>query len=76
VLIAQSQYDAAGQQLGSEFTQPFAGMAAELRGDLHLARGELDKAREAYTQAADSGSPLFDAGALDMKINDLAEPNT
>lgn len=76
LLIAQEKHTEAAELLGGEFSTEFGGLADEIRGDLYLSQGDEAKAREAYARASSSGSPVYDAGALDMKLNDLAEPNT
>ena len=62
---------AALQTLAADFPPAFAGLAAEIRGDAHLAAGDADAARGAYTEARDSGAALADAAALDIKLNEL-----
>lgn len=76
ILIAQEKHSAAAELLAGDFAKAFAGLADEIRGDLYLAQGDAAKAREAYGRASSAGNPVYDAGALDMKLNDLAEPNT
>ncbi len=74
VLLAEGKADDALNALPSKVTPEFAGRAAEIRGDIHLAKGDLDAARNAYSeaQAQSQGNSL-----LGMKLDDLAvEPVT
>jgi hypothetical protein len=48
----------------------FEARIAEIRGDVHTARGELEQAREAYVQALTSlGSDALDRNFVQMKLN-------
>jgi len=50
----------------------FAGRIAEIKGDIHAARGETDAARTAYLEAMVApGAELLDRGFLEMKLSDL-----
>lgn len=50
----------------------FAGRIAEIRGDIHAARGETEAARSAYLEAmVASGAELLDRSFLQMKLSDL-----
>jgi len=50
----------------------FAGRIAEIKGDIHAARGETDAARTAYLEAMVApGAELLDRGFLQMKLSDL-----
>jgi len=72
VQIEQGEADAALQTLADDFPPAFVGLVAEVRGDAHLAAGDVDAARAAYSEARDSGSALADAAALEIKLNELA----
>lgn len=53
----------------------FEARMAEIRGDVHAARGDLDQAREAYVRALTSlGSDALDRNYVQMKLNDLRGP--
>ena len=56
---------------------PFAAARDELRGDLHHARGNPEKAREAWRRSAAgySGSPES-RRRVTLKLNDLGHLNT
>ena len=56
---------------------PFAAARDELRGDVHHARGDPEKAREAWERAAAgySGSPAS-RQRVTLKLNDLGHLNT
>ncbi len=58
VLIERGQLDQAQQIAEAEYPDAFGSLIDELKGDIHRARGETDKARVAYDRAlstADSG---------------------
>ncbi len=57
--------------LPSSYADSFKGLIEEARGDLHLAAGDTDAARSAYTAAQESGN-ASDAAGLLMKLNELA----
>lgn len=54
--------------------EAFVGMVEEVRGDLHVKAGDAAAARTAYEAAQEAGG-VADPGALQIKINDLAEPD-
>ena len=56
---------------------PFRATSDELRGDIHLAEGAPDQAREAWERAAEgySGSPAS-RRRVTLKLNDLGHLNT
>lgn len=68
------QLDAALQTLNADFPAAYRGLAAEARGDIHVLAGTPDQARAAYQRALESGAPVADAAALDIKLNELAQP--
>jgi len=72
VLGAAGSVDEALGELPAKPAKRFTGLIAEVRGDLHLLKGDKDKAREAYQQAVDSGERVADNRLLTMKLNDLA----
>lgn len=65
------QYDQALATVrGAEQTGAFAGILAELEGDILLASGNTEGAREAYLRARDSGR-LESVGLLRLKLANL-----
>ena len=70
ILLAQQQYDAALNALNTEKAQGFGSVVAELRGDVLLAQGDQDGAREAYQAAVDSAENI--SGTLQLKLDNLA----
>ncbi len=54
-----------------EFPVAFRAAVEELRGDLYLAKGDRDKAREAYREALAAPYSSIDRGLVEMKFNDL-----
>jgi predicted negative regulator of RcsB-dependent stress response len=73
VLVAQGKNDEVLDLLSKNDFLPVAylSMVEEIRGDALLAKGEIDKAREAYTKAMISASE--DPEYLRMKRDDLGE---
>lgn len=71
VQVQLEKYDAALSTLGSVTNEAFAATASELKGDVHLAQGNSDKARTEYQAAADKGG-LEGNTLLKMKLDDLA----
>jgi predicted negative regulator of RcsB-dependent stress response len=70
VMLDMGDLDAADAELAEPFTPSFAARAAELRGDLSVARGDIQAARTAYQQALESDSG--DLAVVQMKLDDLA----
>ena len=73
---AQGDYDAALATLPETAAPAFAGMTAEIRGDIELAMGQQEKARASYEEARNLGGDVVNPAVLDMKIGDLAVPQT
>lgn len=71
VLLAQEQLNAAQERLNQVEGEAFAALRSEVQGDLYLARGQLDAAREAYGAARDAGGLNGNPG-LQLKLNHLA----
>lgn len=67
------KYDAALATLNSIKEEGFEANVAELKGDVFMAQGDEDKARQAYQVAADKGG-VDGNNVLKMKIQDLAQP--
>lgn len=71
VLNAQKRNDQALEVLSDEFPPGYSSLIDEIRGDALRAKGDVDKARQAYTRA------LMEAGGnsdyLRMKRDDLGE---
>jgi len=75
VLIHQSSADEALQVLAVNDVGPFAAQFAEIRGDAHYARGDLDAAREAYSNALVApGAEWINRAFVEMKLDALDEP--
>jgi predicted negative regulator of RcsB-dependent stress response len=72
VLSAAGEYDAAAALL-AEHSVGFEGAFAEARGDLLLARGETDAAREEFQRALASGAGAGGGGSrsLQLKLESL-----
>lgn len=80
VLLSQKQYEESQKVLEGTDMGSYAAMIAELRGDIHLAKGEKAQALAAYqeakTELAQMAGEERSSTLLDMKIRDLqtAEP--
>ncbi|QTH63645.1 tetratricopeptide repeat protein [Psychrosphaera ytuae] len=66
-------YDEALATLNAITESGFEANVAELKGDVYVAQGLADKARQAYQLAADKGG-LEGNNVLKMKLQDLAQP--
>ena len=75
---AAGAFDEAGALLDETGNGPFAAAYDELLGDVYYARGEPEKAREAWEQAAAGSSSGSSASRrrLALKLNDLGHLNT
>ncbi|MCY4452211.1 MAG: tetratricopeptide repeat protein [Immundisolibacterales bacterium] len=75
--FAAGALDEAMTLLDETTTAPFTAARDELRGDVHFARGESGKAREAWERAA-AGYTDSPAGAqrVTLKLDDLGHLNT
>jgi predicted negative regulator of RcsB-dependent stress response len=72
VLAYREQYAEALALLDVPTPGQFAGRIAEIKGDIHVARGDTEAARSAYLEALVApGAELLDRGFLQMKISDL-----
>lgn len=71
VQVAQEQYEAALANLAKPMPAAFASQQAEIKGDIYLAQGEQEKAREAY-QTALSAEGGANNPMLQIKLDDLA----
>jgi predicted negative regulator of RcsB-dependent stress response len=71
VQAAQQDYSAAMATLGNQMPASFAAQLAEVKGDILLAQGKKDAARDEYQKAVTAGgsdnNPL-----LQIKLDDLA----
>ena len=68
VLLAQEQFDTAlAAAKAAESVAPFKAQAAELQGDILLAKGDTTGARAAYQAAIDAGSQ----GLAEIKLNSI-----
>lgn len=52
----------------------FAVPLHELRGDIHVALGNRDRARDAYRRALDALEPGLDSSVLQMKLDEVGGP--
>jgi len=75
VQMELKQYDAAIATLNGISNEGFKSRVAELKGDVYLAKGEIDKARLEYQTAADNGG-LQGNNLLQMKLDDLTQSSS
>lgn len=70
LLLAEDKVDEAQAMLNSGMSEAYASLANEIRGDIFVAKGEIEQAKEAYDQAmqAASGGGIE---YLQLKRNDL-----
>lgn len=75
VLIAQNKPDEALKLLASGFGEAYLPLTQEISGDAWMAKGKLQKARDAYEEAlAGAQSMGLPTKTLKMKINALPAP--
>ena len=68
--IAQKQFDKASSILNETFPRSYLSIIEELKGDIYFAKGEQDKAKEAYDKALSSSQGTI-ISFLQMKRDDL-----
>jgi predicted negative regulator of RcsB-dependent stress response len=73
VLFHTERPDEAFSTLGEIRGEGYLALAAELKGDIHLARGERKLAHESYTAAMSYVQPGDQRPVLEMKIADTAD---
>jgi predicted negative regulator of RcsB-dependent stress response len=73
VLLDNQRADEALVVLGEIRGAGYLALAAELKGDIHLARGERKLAHESYTAAMSYVQPGDQRPVLEMKIADTAD---
>jgi predicted negative regulator of RcsB-dependent stress response len=74
ILIAQNNYDEAEAILLTEHPAGFAAGYQELKGDLHVARGEVAQARVAYDKAINASNGNASRWLI-LKRQDLGSPD-
>lgn len=67
--------DAALEALGAVQGEGYQSLVAELKGDIHRSRGEIELAREAYAAALASAAENSTRPILEMKIAELPAVN-
>ena len=70
VLIASNKLDEAADLVNREISPAYSSLANEIRGDIFVAKGETEQAKQAYDQAL-SSADASDVEYLQMKRNDL-----
>lgn len=72
LLLHMERYDEVLTLLEDLEPSRFTGRFSELRGDVYLAQGEVDRARTAYMEAYNAEfTEVLDRNVLQMKIDDL-----
>ncbi len=72
VLLADGKVSDALASLPEAATGGFSGLIAEVRGDIYIALGDTDKARESYLEAQVNGGSQASPALLGMKLDNLA----
>jgi predicted negative regulator of RcsB-dependent stress response len=72
ILLAQKKLDEAGSILEKAYPVGFTAGYEELKGDLYIARGDIDQAKVAYDKAI--GASTSDNRWLRLKRQELGEP--
>lgn len=83
ILVSQKKYDEAQASLSSEHPAAFNSRYEELKGDVFVAKGEIEQARIAYDKAieqSDSSSRWLklkrqDLGSSELKKSAMVEPS-
>ncbi len=70
LLLAENKIDEAQTMVNASTSEAYASLANEIRGDIFVAKGELDQAKKAYDQAMQSASGSG-VEFLELKRNDL-----
>lgn len=77
VLLQQEKHKEALQVLDIKYPPQFAAAFEELKGDILVAQGDKNAAREAYQRAQIAEPPVPDAQFLQQKLQDMgASPST
>jgi len=74
LLLAKGELDQAMSLVHSVNAAGFSASFSELEGDIQVAQGHRDLARQAYQRALDSLEQGMDAGLLKMKLDDVGGP--
>ncbi|MEM7401264.1 MAG: tetratricopeptide repeat protein [Pseudomonadota bacterium] len=70
LLLAENKIDDAQALIESNMPDAYSSMANEVRGDIFVAKGEIEQAKQAYDQAMQSASGN-NVEFLELKRNDL-----
>ncbi len=77
LLIEEQAWDEAARVLDTETPPAFAGLYADRRGDLAMAQGRTDDARDAYRQALETLGPATPIARLvQLKLDSLGATGT
>lgn len=71
LLWAQDKNDEALAMIATGDPGTFSPLIEELRGDIYVAKGQAEQARQAYKLALNSPEYMGDRGTLQMKLDDL-----
>jgi predicted negative regulator of RcsB-dependent stress response len=72
LLLAQDKFNEALTAVDQVDAEAFKASALELKGDIQVAQGDKDAARNAYQSAIDALGPNANAQLITIKLNDLA----
>ncbi|MEM7294041.1 MAG: tetratricopeptide repeat protein [Pseudomonadota bacterium] len=72
VLNARGEIEAAQQLVDRSYPDAYTALVDEARGDILLAAGDVDGARQAYERALEAGQSPGGSQGLQMKLDDIA----
>jgi predicted negative regulator of RcsB-dependent stress response len=76
VLYQQGEYDEALSQLEIEYPEPYTAAFEELKGDILVAKGNTEQAREAYQKARLAQPSAPNPQFLQQKLEDLGQASS
>jgi predicted negative regulator of RcsB-dependent stress response len=76
VLYQQGDYDEALSQLEIEYPEPYTAAFEELKGDILVAKGNTEQAREAYQKARLAQPSAPNPQFLQQKLEDLGQASS
>jgi predicted negative regulator of RcsB-dependent stress response len=71
LLLSEGEYTQASAQLDQVQSKAYQTVVEEIIGDIHLAQGAVDKAKDAYQLALNEGEGYSGRQIIEMKIADI-----
>ncbi len=75
LLVSEGDYSTALTELGLVQSKAYQTIVEEVIGDIYLAQGEVDKARDAYQLALNEGEGYSGRQIVEMKLADIKSIN-